>query len=107
MEEIQRTVLYGRRQGSDRRAERPDQQCANTIPGMFIALLYGITHLPLTKVRNNADLPINQIEGFLDLKNVIRTVEQNIMGHVSMDLKGDEVVEKSHQKSTLVSSITR
>ena len=77
---------------------------------MFIALLFGITHLPLTKVRNNANLPINQIEGFSNVQKGLTAVEKgvtaaeaNIINHFNVVLKNVEQANKPIQKSIPVS----
>ena len=77
---------------------------------MFIALLYGITHLPLTKVRNNANLPINQIEGFSNAQKGLATVEKgvtaakaDIINHFNVVLKNVEQANKPVQKCIPVS----
>ena len=70
---------------------------------MFIALLYGITHLPLTKVRNNANLPINQIEGFSNVQKGVAAAKADIIEHINVVLKNVEQANKPVQKSIPVS----
>ena len=64
---------------------------------------YGTTNLPFVKVRNHANLSINQVEGFLGLKIAMSEMEQNVKNHTNVGSKNNEEAEKNHQDSSLVS----
>ena len=70
---------------------------------MFTTPTDGTTNLPLVKVRNNANLSINQVEGFLDLKIAMSEMEQNVINHINVGSRNNEEAEKSHQDTSLVS----